>query len=395
MIAGKKFALRGICSAEVSGACPEALLNACALGGLELWSMECVDSCTLRFYFYEKDREELCALAEKCMCDVHTQTLSGGSRLFDFVKRHLGLALTLLSVLVLLSISSFFIWDMQVYGNDKLSDGEILRALSQCGVDCGTFWPSVDKELLRSKMLLELPELAWMTVNIRASSAEVLVSERQEKPEIYEESDSADLIAAKTGIIKHVFARNGKVMTQPGSSVVEGEILISGCMDSITAQPRCVRSQGEVMAETWQEICSVNPVQKELKTAHKRPRSRFAIKFGQIRLNFYISGRKTVDGCDKIIDNYIIGIKGAFALPVSLVVEKYIPYETELRPVSEYEDMAERLAIELESRVDGEVLSQCVTGATKNGLELAVLRAACIENIAELREHGKTEDQMP
>ena len=395
MIAGKKFALRGLCSAELSGACPEALLNACALSGLELWNMECVDSCTLRFYFYERDRGELCALAEKCMCELKTQTLSGGSRLYDFVKRHLGLALTLLVVLTLLSFSSLFIWDMQVYGNEKLSEGEILRALSRCGVDCGTFWPTVDKELLRSHVLLELPELAWMTVNIRASGAEVLVLERQEKPEIYEESRSADLIAGKTGIIKQVFARNGKVLVEPGSSVVKGEILISGCMDSITAQPRYVRSQGEVMAETWQELCAVSPLQKEVKTAHRRPQRRFAVKFGQRRLNFYLGGRKTVDGCDKIIDNYIIGIKGAFTLPISLVVEKYIPYDTELRPLSEYEDMAARLALELEEQVEGEILSQSITGATKGGLELATLRAACLEDIAVLREHAEPEDKKP
>ena len=395
MTAGKKFSLRGICTAELTGACPETVLNACAMNALELWDMECVDSFTLRFYFYEKDKEQLRAIVEKCMCQVEIEALSGGSRLFDFIRRHLGLAVTLVAVLALLSFSTLFIWDMQVYGNDSLSDGEILRALSRCGVDCGSFWPSIDRELLRSQMLLELPELAWMTVNVRASAAQVLVSERQEKPEIYEESQSADLIAGKTGIIKHIFARNGKVMAEPGSSVVEGELLISGCMDSITAQPRYVRSQGEVMAETWHEIIAVNPQQKELKTGRGRVRRRFAVKFGQSRVNFYPGGRKTVDGCDKIIDNYIIGIKGAFALPVSLIVERLIPYETELRPLSEYEAMAERLGLELERRVDGEILSQSVTPGTKNGLELASLRAACLEDIALLREHSETEDKTP
>lgn len=395
MTAEKKFSLRGICAARLSGACPETLLNACAMNALELWNMECVDNCTLSFYFYEKDKEELCALVEKCMCEVSIEALSGGSRLYNFIKRHLGLAITLFAALALLSFSTLFIWDMQVYGNESLSEGEILRALSGCGVDCGSFWPAIDKELLRSRMLLELPELAWMTVNIRSSGAEVLVAERQEKPEIYEESQSADLIAGKTGIIKHVFARNGKVMAEPGSSVLEGEVLISGCMDSITAQPRYVRSQGEVMAETWHEIIAVNPAQKEVKTGRGRVRRRFAVKFGQSRLNFYTKGRKTVDGCDKIIDNYMVRIKGAFALPVSLIVERLIPYTTELQDITEYDAMAQRLSLELERRVDGEILSQSITSATKDGLELASLRAACLENIAVLREHRETEDKTP
>ena len=387
MTAGKKFSLRGICTAELTGACPETVLNACAMNALELWDMECVDSFTLRFYFYEKDKEQLRAIVEKCMCQVEIEALSGGSRLFDFIRRHLGLAVTLVAVLALLSFSTLFIWDMQVYGNDSLSDGEILRALSRCGVDCGSFWPSIDRELLRSQMLLELPELAWMTVNVRASAAQVLVSERQEKPEIYEESQSADLIAGKTGIIKHIFARNGKVMAEPGSSVVEGELLISGCMDSITAQPRYVRSQGEVMAETWHEIIAVNPQQKELKTGRGRVRRRFAVKFGQSRVNFYPGGRKTVDGCDKIIDNYIIGIDGIFALPVTVIVEKILPYEIQGRAVPNTDAMAKRLYDDIKRQVDGEILSHSAVSGSREGLDFVSLRAACLENIAGLYEY--------
>ena len=387
MMKKEAFAVKGKCRVELNGAYPENLLNACALNGLEIWDMRCADRYRLSFLVYENDVETLKKLAEKSMCDITVQAVSGGSRLKGFVKRHMVLFIGLAIVLLLLVLSGFFIWDMEVYGNEKLTDGEILRALSECGVDCGSFWPGVDKELLRSEVLLKLPELAWMTVNVNSSRASVVVSERIEKPEIYVESESADLVAKKTGIIKSISALNGKVLVTEGNSVTEGEVLISGLMDSITAQPRLVRAQGQVMAETWYELHSVSPAELAAKKPASGSRRRVALKFGDKRLNFYLGGRKTVDGCDKIIDNYIIGVEGVFALPVTLVVEKIIPYRTEGSVKPDTGAMSQRLYESLEKSVDGEVLSHSAVSGSREGLEIVSLRASCLENIAELCEY--------
>jgi len=395
MMKKEAFAVKGKCKVELNGAYPENLLNACALNGLEIWDLRCVDRYRLSFLVYENDVETLKKLAEKSMCDITVQAVSGGSRLKGFVKRHMVLFIGLAIVLLLLVLSGFFIWDMEVYGNDKLSDGEILRALADCGVDCGTFWPGMDKELLRSEMLLRLPELAWMTVNVNSSRASVVVSERLEKPEIYVESDSADLIAKNTGIIKNISALNGKLMVEAGQAVTEGEVLVSGIMDSISSEPRFVRAQGEVIAGTWHEKHSVSPSEHAGKKPSAKARLRFAVKLGQKRMNFYIGGRKTVDGCDKNIDNYIIRIKNVFALPLTVVVERITPYESAGSAVNDTDAMAQRLYEQLEKNVDGEILSHSAVSGNRDGLDFVSLRASCLENIAELSEHKALFEKIP
>jgi len=242
---------------------------------------------------------------------------------------------------------------------------------------------------------LKLPELAWMTVNVNSSRASVVVSERLEKPEIYVESDSADLIAKNTGIIKNISALNGKVIAEKGKAVTAGEVLVSGLMDSITAEPRLVRAQGEVIAETWYEKHSVSPTGQGAKSPSSAARVRFALKFGQRRLNFYLGGRKTVDGCDKNIDNYIIGIKGVFALPVTLIVERIIPYGIDGSAGPDFDAMAQRLYTSLEKNVDGEITSHSAVSGSRGGLDFVVLRASCLENIAELSEHKVLPEKTP
>ena len=158
--------LRGRLRVEICGAYGEGLLNAAALSAIELWDIECVDDLTLRMNVYEPDYPQLQALAEKCMCEIKTISAKGGSRDRKLIKRRWGLLAFLLAAALLLFASSLFVWEIDVVGNEKLSRGQVLRALSRCGVDCGSCRYSISADLVRSQMMQELPELGWMTVNI-------------------------------------------------------------------------------------------------------------------------------------------------------------------------------------------------------------------------------------
>lgn len=381
----------GYCRVEVCGAFPETVLNACAMQALELWDMKCEDDHTLRFCVYERDIPALEDIARRCMCDMSVLGTAGGSTRRRFLKNHVWLLVSLLVALGILAASSLFIWDIDVYGCDELSEGEVLRALSDCGVDCGAYWPALSVDMIRADMLTRLPELAWMTVNVSGSRAIVLVEERMEKPEIYIESAGADIVAARTGIIRQLSVLNGTPLVGTGQSVTAGETVISGTMESLSRDARCVRAQGGVTADTWYELSAVCPAQMQEKTPRAGVRRRFALKFGKSRYNFYFSSGNTVDGCDKIIHNYNAGIRGLFALPVTLVVEELRPYRLSGTVPADTAAMGARLEARLTDGLRGVVLSSSVTEGDNGGLAVVTLRAACRENIAQVKENDPAE----
>lgn len=381
----------GYCRVEVCGAFPETVLNACAMQALELWDMKCEDDHTLRFCVYERDIPALEDIARRCMCDMSVLGTAGGSTRRRFLKNHVWLLVSLLAALGILAASSLFIWDIDVYGCDELSEGEVLRALSDCGVDCGAYWPALSVDMIRADMLTRLPELAWMTVNVSGSRAIVLVEERMEKPEIYIESAGADIVAARTGIIRRLSVLNGTPLVGTGQSVTAGETVISGTMESLSRDARYVRAQGGVTADTWYELSAVCPAQMQEKTPRAGVRRRFALKFGKSRYNFYFSSENTVDGCDKIIHNYNAGIRGLFALPVTLVVEELRPYRLSGAVPADTAAMGARLEARLEDGLRGVVLSSSVTEGDNGGLAVVTLRAACRENIAQVKEYDPAE----
>ena len=255
---------------------------------------------------------------------------------------------------------------------------EILRALSDCGVSEGCFWPAADAERVRGEMLLRCGDLAWMTLNVRGSRATVLVLEREEKPELYDEDAAADLVAARAGVVRELNVRNGRTLVGRGELVEAGQTLVSGTMDSPTGQTRLVRAAGGVTAETWPErsiLLSPGARQKERKNGL---RMIIGLRWGKNRVDLLANSRKELDECDKIVKEYTLGIRGLFRFPLGLCVEIYRPYRITGVAEPDLRGAKARALGALEEEIDGEILSY----EFEEGDGRIVLRAHCLEDIA-------------
>ena len=374
--------IKGRVRVEVFGAFPESLLNASALSALELWELECVNENTLRFNAHEGDLAKLRELARACSCEMTVIESSGGSENRRFARRRVWLLITAAVLAAVFLASTLFVWDIDVRGNKRLSRAEIMRALEDCGLGCGSFWPSLSSDMIRSKMLLRLPQLGWMSVNVCSSRAIVLIEEREEKPVIYNEAGAADIAASKPGIIRRVSVLRGRALVEPGQAVTEGETLVTGSLESLAGEPRTVYARATVMADTWAELNAVCPETGQHKQPKGVTRSRFAIIFGKRRVNLYLSSGKAIDGCDKIVAEYTLGAEGLFALPLRIVKESYVPYGLSEGTGYDADAMKLHLSALLDAGTDGQVLQQSFTEANADGLFVVTLRAHCLENIA-------------
>ena len=375
--------LEGRAEVELRTAFPEAMLNACAAGEIPLEQLERPDACILRARVRQRSLPALKAAAERCGCELEIRSLSGGRTLLSLLRRRIWLPVTGLCVLGLLLLSSLFIWEIDVVGNERLSRGELLRALADCGVEPGCFWPGLKGDLVRSRMLERVPELQWMTVNVSGSRAVLLVSERREKPEIFLEGDYRDLTASREGLVRSLSVLNGQPQVSPGQTVLKGQILISGSVESITAPPRLTHASGSVLAETYYELTAVHPLETEQKAPGGRGVSRFAVKIGNTRLNFFGNAKKELDGYDKIVHEYKLAAEGLFALPISLIREERIYRPVTAESWENPEEMQQRLLEELERSIRGEILEHSFSTRRQDGLLLVTLRARCLEDIAE------------
>ncbi len=380
--------MRGVVRLEIFGALPAGLLNAAAAEGAALWRVESVDENTLRLCCWERQLPVFERLASRAGCELRILSRRGGSGNLRFARRRAvlltGLGLAALAV----AVSLLFVWQIEVRGNRRLSRGEVLRALSDCGFTVGSFWPGTDTEKLKSGVQLVCPEIGWMSVNVSGSRALVLIVERTEKPTIAAEGTSAELVAARSGVVRRVSVLEGQAKVAPGQVVTAGEVLASGKLESLANGTRAVRARGGVMAETWRELIAVRPAAETLKRPRELGFSRFALVFGKRRVNLYFGSGKALDGCDKIVAEYTLGIRGLFSTPLRLVREQIVPYDSEVGTDADFEGMAARLSAMLTADTEGQILDSSVSRAAARGLLVVTLRAHCIENIARTREYA-------
>lgn len=379
--------LRGSVRVEVSGAAPQRLLNAMSEADMPFWDAVPQDAFTICLGLYSRDLRDAKALATRCQCELKLLRESGAPVVKRRLRRRVALLVTAVSCFALLAASSLFAWDIRVEGNEQVSTGEILRALAGCGVEPGAFWPGWSSDEIRNSVILDIPELAWLGVSVDSSRAVIRVRERTEAPELVNSEGMGSVTARTTGIIDSMRVYQGAPLVAVGDAVVAGETLVSGEMPSEVGDTRYVRASAEIRARTWYEMSASAPLEYS-GLEQSDSRTRWALVIGDKRINFYLGSSQTPTGCGKIITEYPLAWESVFTLPVTLVREQTLEYDSAAAAEDE-EELSGRLEAVLRSTLErelsgrGEILDAQFTSSASDGRLVVTMRAECMEDIAE------------
>ena len=379
--------LRGQVLVRVESAFPERVLNLCAARDLGFWDLQWESETAFTCRLSRADFRELRRAAGKLECSVTPLRRSGAPYTLRRLLSRPALAAGAVAVGLWLVLGSFFIWEFTIEGNETLPDEVILRALEEQGVGIGSFGLSLDGEDLRNRILLELPELVWLTVNVSGCRASVQVRERVPVPETVDRKALSNLVARRAGLVLEIHAFSGVKCVVEGMSVEEGQILISGVEDTENFGARTTAGLGEVRGRTWHTLTAKLPltVQKKVYAGEK---TGYSLIFGKKRVKFF--GNSSIEGrnYDKITKRMKLSFLGV-PLPVTVEQEKWQFFETQ--PAAADPAALEELGrAVLEDRLHrevepyGTVSSSLCTAKARSGTLEVTLRAECEESIGEL-----------
>lgn len=380
--------LRGEVQVQVECPFPERVMNLCAAHGISFWDLQRQSDTVFTCRLYPGDYLALRRHAQRAEAAVTPLRRSGAPYVFRQLLHRPVLAGGAVFVGLWLVLGSFFIWEFQVEGNETVPEEVILRALERHGVGIGSFGLSLDGEDLRNRILLEVPELVWLTVNVSGCRASVQVRERVVVPEGVDRSPPSNLVARRAGLVLEVHAFSGVKCVVPGVSVEKGQILLAGVEDTGTFGARTTAGLGEVKARTWHTLTTRVPLQAHRKT-FTGEMERLSLIFGRRRIKFFpnssIEGRRY----DKITARKQLSFLG-IPLPITLERETFRFYGTETVTRSAAEAAAPAQAA-LERRLLAEVApygavrSERAELKTEGSTLEVTLRAECEESIGELQ----------
>jgi similar to stage IV sporulation protein len=311
---------------EVKGVKPERIINNLALKGIGFTSVRTTGQGCISLIASYRNAKTVLYEAKSLNLDAAILKRRGLLHfLKKFKKRYVLLSMPAICLLAVFYLSSF-IWEIDVTGNKTLPDSVIIQALDNIGVGIGTNGLWLDNELIRSKALLKVPKLSWLTVRVHGSRALIVVRERRERPELIDESIPSEIIAAKTGVVEKITALAGNSVISMGDTVVKGQTLITGELKDRQEEIRHVRSLGEVWARTWYEKSLLLPLKHIEKCYTGREKKRISVKICNLRLNFYFNSGISYKYYDKITTEKRPEILG-LALPFSVIACTYKEYE--------------------------------------------------------------------
>lgn len=371
----------GFAEVSITAASPAVYLNECARLGLPFWNVEKRDECTLYLTLRQTDTTRAREAAQRCGCEFTLKKSGGGKAALRRLRRRLCLCVGALAMLVLLFVSSLYIWDIRVTENPTgLSEEEILAALDEIGVGIGSFWPELSSDMIRAEALLQLPELSYLTVNVHGSRAEVLVRGKEPIPEKRDEKTPTNICAARGGVITEMRVLEGEQLVNSGETVLPGDILVSAVRNG-----RLVHARAEITARTWREKTACVPFAVDALEPVGLKRQRWGLIFGKRRVNFSINSGIWEGTCDKITQIWPLEVPGVFQLPLAIFREtrqELRAVETQRDKAAAEDELRALLREEMLSELsEGEILTEHFTVSEGGGILYVTLRAECLERI--------------
>jgi similar to stage IV sporulation protein len=377
--------LQGEVRVRVTSGFPERVLNLCGARGLTFWDVCWVSPTEFACSMTRRDYRALRQAAGRLDCTLTAERRTGAPYFLARFRRRYVLVGGAMFCAVALLFGSFFIWDFQIEGNSSVTDEAILRCLERNGVRLGTFGFAINSEDLRNHALLEMPELVWITVNVSGCQAQVQVRERLPSPERVDRRTPQNVVARRAGVVLKITALSGQRRVLAGTTVEQGQLLISGVEDADPFGARLKAGMGTVTARTWYTLTVPVPLTEGRKAYTGEEKQGWSLIFGTHRIKLYGSSSYSLADCDKIISRKQLRLFG-IALPLTVEREtwRFFAQETaELTPQTAQKRGEALLTAYLHSQVDdyGAISSSLSTVRQVGDTALVTLSAECVEQI--------------
>lgn len=377
--------LFGSCEITISGAAPERCINALAEEKIAIWKILFIDNMHDSFSVLSKDRKKVEQIAIRNYCTVEHCCQTGVPIL---LKKMLSRPVLLISMLLALVMSFFlqsFVWVIEVDGNETVPTDVIVRELENQNIKFGAWAGSIDSQATKNRMLNAVPSLSWLAVNRSGGKLTVLVTERESGNSEEAPYDTANIVAAKDGVITDYSISEGMKLCARGDTVKKGQILVSGYED-YGLFIRNVCAEAEIYAKTWYTGTVVTPAVKMQKVYTGRTEKQVSLILERKRIK--ISGNSSISEgtCDKMVVTRRLSLPG-YTFPAAIetvIIREYTLKAVPMLPAEAQEKLREAWKRQtLSSMIAGTIDNTAEHFAANHNLYILQAQSTCTEMIAK------------
>lgn len=167
----------------------------------------------------------------------------GISFLKQFSLSHFGIVLGVVLFIVLNILSANILTNIQIVGNERIENKEIVEVINKNGVSVGNFIKNFNADVIEDRLEESFDNISFVSVYLKGTS---LIVNIKEKLYVEELESSSDIIATENGVITKLNVVQGYSNFKVGDIVKKGDKLIEGKI----GDAKCL-AIGEVEMKIW------------------------------------------------------------------------------------------------------------------------------------------------
>ncbi|KQO17652.1 sporulation protein YqfD [Paenibacillus sp. Leaf72] len=362
----------GVVTVTIRGGQPEQLVNRALEGGLQLASIGWTGDGKLQFDVPLSGYFRLKPFLKETGCRAHVVKRQGMPFwLARLEKRKFfiaGIALFFIGIYLLSSL----IWSVEVKGNVKLTEEEIVEAARQEGIfPLQWSFRLADTDIISKRLVNKLPKATWIGVEKRGTRIIIQVAETTE-PDHRELENPRHLIASADAVITEIYTERGRAVVKKNTKVRKGQTLISGTLGG-GAYMQSVVAKGSVRGLVWYEFNIASPMSQQVKAYTGEKKEKWYVVIGGRALQVSGYGKNPYEQSETIVEEDKANFK-SISLPFGRMKQTVMEVHTEELKLSADEARA------------GGILQAKANVMTKAGSD-AVIRDEIV--LHEKTENGK------
>lgn len=272
--------IKGVVTVQIRGGEPERLVNSALAGGLKLSSIRWTSSGLLMFELSVSDFFQLRPYLKQTGCRVHVVNRKGLP--FWLVKaesRKLFIAGIAMFFVIIYLLSSL-VWSIEIEGNVRLTEEQILTAAEQEGLHSMQWtFRLKDTDVLSKALVRKLPGVTWVGVEKKGTRIMIQVVEST-VPELQKPQNPRHLVASADAVITQIIAEVGRPVVKKNTRVKKGQTLISGTLGG-EQYMRSVVAKGTVRGLVWYEYEIAAPLTQSVKVYTGEQKTKWYVVIGK------------------------------------------------------------------------------------------------------------------
>lgn len=254
--------LGGTVTLSVKGYGTLRLVERCRKEGLRpLLVVPGEEEVRLTIWYWQK--KKFPQLAQQAGVEWQELERKGLPALLSGYRRRYGLWLGILFSAAFLAYTQCFVWEIHLDTSDPAQQELVWEYLEEAGIGLGTPWSQVDTQGVAQQLYFANRNTSFAALNRNGCSLEVIfhTSPQTTLPQ----QRYQNMVAAKDGLVLRVEALSGTAAVEPGQTVRQGQVVISGVGDTDGGDVWFSSAQGMVYAQTvTQKTFSFSLTQQEV-----------------------------------------------------------------------------------------------------------------------------------